>query len=183
MSGHSHWAGIKHKKGVTDQKRAIVFSKLLAAVTIAARSEPNPDFNPRLRTAVQKARAEQVPADAIERALKRASEKNENLEELTFEAYGPGGSALLIEAVSDNRNRAVAEVKKILSDNDAKWAEAGSVRWAFEEKRDGEVRWTAKFPQELSPDDRTKLGALVVALEDHGDVQDVYTNAPPSSNG
>lgn len=176
MSGHSHWAGIKHKKEVTDQKRGKVFSKLLSAISIAAKSEQNPDFNPRLRTAVEKAKEAAVPQENIERAIKRASESGQNLEELTFEAYGPGGGAILIEAVSNNKNRTVAEVKKILSESSGKWAETGSVRWAFKPGTErGE--WIAKFPQELSGEDKIKLVALVSALEEHDDVQRVYTNA------
>src|ERR1700740_1748559 len=110
MSGHSHWSGIKHKKEITDQKRGKVFSKLLALISAAAKSEPNPDFNPRLRTAIAKARDATVPQENIDRAIKRASEAAESLEELVFEAYGPGGIALLIEAISTNRNRAVQEI-------------------------------------------------------------------------
>src|SRR5271155_4561781 len=99
MAGHSHWSGIKHKKEITDQKRGKVFSKLLALISAAARSEPNPDFNPRLRTAVAKAREASVPAENIDRAIKRASEASEGFDELIFEAYGPGGVAILIEAI------------------------------------------------------------------------------------
>lgn len=183
MSGHSHWAGIKHKKEITDQKRGKVFSRLLSAISIAAKTEPNPDFNPRLRTAIEKAKEASVPADNIERAIERASETGQNLEELTFEAYGPGGVAILIEATSDNRNRTVAEIKKILNECGGKWAEAGSVRWAFELNADSRRldadqrgRWIAKFPQELSDGDKTKLEELTGALEEHDDVQRVYTN-------
>jgi len=174
MSGHSHWAGIKHKKEITDQKRAKVFSRLLALIGAAAKTEPNPDFNPRLRTAVAKAKDAGVTGENIERAIRRASEQAEGLEELTFEAYGPGGAAILIEAISNNRNRAVQEVRTILRDHTGKWAESGSVLWAFE-KRDGE--WAAKFPQELADDaERGKLIALLEALEENDDVQNVYTN-------
>ncbi len=174
MSGHSHWAGIKHKKEATDQRRGKVFSKLLALIAAAAKDEPNPDFNPRLRTAVSKAKDVGVPADNIDRAIKRASEQAEGLEELVFEAYGPGGAAILIEAISNNRNRAVQEVKTILRDHRGKWAETGSVQWAFE-KKDGE--WQAKFPQELADDtEREKLASLLEALEDNDDVQSVATN-------
>jgi YebC/PmpR family DNA-binding regulatory protein len=174
MSGHSHWAGIKHKKEITDQKRGKVFSKLLALIAAAAKDEPNPDFNPRLRTAVTKAKDAGVPADNIERAIKRASEQAEGLEELVFEVYGPGGAAIIIEAISNNRNRAVQEVKTILRDRSGKWAETGSVQWAFEKK---EGSWTAKFPQKL-PDDaeRAKLASLLDALEENDDVQEVFTN-------
>ena len=174
MSGHSHWAGIKHKKEITDQKRGRVFSKLLMLISAAAKDEPNPDFNPRLRTVVAKAKDAGVPADNIDRAIKRASEQAEGLEELVFEAYGPGGSAILIEAISNNRNRAVQEVKTILRDHRGKWAETGSVQWAFE-KKDGE--WQAKFPQELADDtERGRLASLLEALEDNDDVQSVATN-------
>lgn len=176
MSGHSHWAGIKHKKEATDQKRGKVFGKLLSAITAAARNESNPDFNPRLRTAVEKAREASVPAENIERAIKRASESGAALDELILEAYGPGGAAILIEAVTDNKNRTVPEIKKLLADCGAKWAEPGSVRWAFEfSAEDG--GWKAKFPQTLSAEDSDKLREIVSSLEEHDDVQKIFTNA------
>jgi YebC/PmpR family DNA-binding regulatory protein len=174
MSGHSHWAGIKHKKEITDAKRGKTFSKLLKAISIAARTEPNPDFNPRLRTAVMKAKEAQVPLDNIERAIARASQSAEALEELLYEAYGPGGAGMMIEVVTDNRNRSTAEIKKMLADHEAKWATPGSVQWSFEQT-DGE--WRTKFPQELSPDDTQKLAQLIDALENHDDVQRVITTA------
>lgn len=177
MSGHSHWAGIKHKKEITDKKRGKIFSKLLAAISAAAKSEPNPDFNPRLRTAVSKAKEAAVPQDNIERAIKRASEAGANLEELVFEAYGPGGTAMIIEAIADNKNRAVQEIKTILKENGGKWAETGSVRWAFEAPAGAEREWKAKFPQEIQEEDAKKLFTLVEALEDNDDVQNVFTNA------
>jgi len=178
MSGHSHWSGIKHKKEATDAKRGKVFSKLLKAVSIAARTEPNPDFNPRLRTAITKAKEAQVPLDNIERAVARASQSAEALEELLFEAYGAGGVALLIEVVADNRNRAVQEVKKTLNDHDAKWATPGSVQWGFETITGaGEVGWKAKFPQDVSAEEADALRALIEDLEDNDDVQRVTTNA------
>ena len=173
MSGHSHWAGIKHKKGATDQKRGVVFSKLLTAITIAAKTEPNPDFNPRLRTTIQKARESSVPAENIERAIKRASETEQNIEEAMLEAYGPGGVAIFIEAATDNTNRTVPEVKKILSDHGGKWAEPGSVRWAFE-SQNGE--WVAKFKQTISEEDRISLEKLIGAILEQDDIQKVHTN-------
>jgi len=178
MSGHSHWAGIKHKKEITDQKRGKVFSKLLAAISAAAKSEPNPDFNPRLRTAVMKAKEASVPAENIERAIKRASDASANLEELVFEAYGPGGAAILIEAISDNKNRTVQEVKLILKDHGGKWAEAGSVQWAFEGVPGPERGFKAKFPQALPPEDAEKLDALIEALDENDAVQNVFVNTP-----
>ena len=188
MSGHSHWSGIKHKKEITDKKRGKIFSKLSKAITAAVQGEPNPDFNPRLRTAVQKAKEASVPVDNIERAIKRASEPGSALEELIIESYGPGGSAILIEAIADNKNRVIAEIKKILSDHGAKLAEQGSVRWAFSAQgarlpdgqgsaSGGEEKWVPKFIQELNIEDIAKLEEFIEALEEHDDVQDIYTNA------
>ncbi len=173
MSGHSHWAGIKHKKEATDKKRGELFSKLLNAVSIAAKSEPNPEFNPRLRTAVEKAKNDGVPKDKIDNAIKKAADSANDLEELMFEAYGPGGAAIIIEAISDSRNRVVAEIKKLLNDFGGKWAEPKSVEWAFEKTPEG---WNAKFPQELSLEDKNKLKILTDALGGHDDVQKIYTN-------
>ena len=177
MYGHSHWAGIKHKKEITDQKRGKVFSKLLKAISAAVQTEPNPDFNPRLRTAVAKAKEASVPQDNIDRAIKKASEADANLDELLFEAYGPGGIAILIEAISDNKNRTVQEVKLILKEHNGKWAESGSVQWAFEKMTaGGESVWHAKFPQDVTSEDKTSLGDLIETLEENDDVQNVYTN-------
>lgn len=173
MSGHSHWSGIKHQKEITDKKRAKIFSKLLIAISAAAKNEPNPDFNPRLRSAVEKAREFNVPTDNIARAIKRATEAGGELEELLFEVYGPGGAALLISSLSDNSNRAVQEVKTILNENGGKWAEPGSVRWAFEKISEG---WSPKFSTTLSPEEKVKMEKLVSALLEQTDVQDVFTN-------
>lgn len=179
MSGHSHWAGIKHKKEITDQKRGNVFSKLLALISAAAKSEPNPDFNPRLRTAITKAKEASVPQENIEHAITRAAEAGTNLEELIFEAYGYGGAAIIIEAIGDNKNRTVQEIKMILKEHGGKWAEAGSVRWAFEAAPGGMGEWKAKFPQPLQEEDKAKLATLVAALRENDDVQSVFTNAAP----
>ncbi|TSC59927.1 MAG: hypothetical protein LiPW15_595 [Parcubacteria group bacterium LiPW_15] len=174
MSGHSHWSGIKHQKEITDKKRGVVFSKLLTAISVAAKTEADPNFNPRLRTAIEKAKEMSVPQENIERAIKRASENSAALEELVFEAYGPGGTALIISAASDNSNRTVQEIKKMLNDFGGKWAEPGSVTWGFEKGADG---WTPKFPVDIAPADSEKLSRLKNALLEHDDVQEVYTNA------
>ncbi len=179
MSGHSHWAGIKHKKGATDQKRGVVFSKLLAAISAAAKTEQDPNFNPRLRTAIEKARENNVPANNIARAVQRASPGEQNFEELIFEAYSPGGIAILIEAISDSKNRTVQEIKLILNERGGKWAESGSVRWAFDPPTGGDGAWKAKFPQTVEGDDKEKLGVLVAALEEQNDIHNVYTSAQP----
>lgn len=174
MSGHSHWAGIKHEKAITDAKRSKLFSKLLKAISAAAKTEPNPDFNPRLRTAIETAKAASVPSDTIERAIKRATEEKPS-EELLFEAYGPAGAAILIEVLSDNRNRAVQEIKTVLRDHNGKWAESGSVLWSFEKNAAG--AWAAKFPMTISKTEQETLARLLEALEENDDVQRVETNA------
>lgn len=172
MSGHSHWKQIQRQKGAADQKHGQVFSKLLKTISIAAKTEPNPNFNPRLRTAIETAKANKVPNENIERAIKGASE-NKNLEELTIEAYGPEKSAIIIEAITDNKNRTVSELRHLLNENGAKMAGPGSVLWSFE-KKDGQ--WTAKFQQPISEEAKQKLQLLVSKIEEHEDVQKVITN-------
>lgn len=173
MSGHSKWSQIKHQKGAADLKRGRLFSKLLKAVSIAAKTEPNPQFNPRLRSAIEKAKENNVPQENLERAISKASEEK-NLEELLIEAYGAGGIAIIIEAITDNRNRTISEIKKILSDYEGKMANPGSVLWGFEKKDNA---WSAKFPQSTSDESQNKLGGLIAALEEHDDVQNIVTNA------
>lgn len=173
MSGHSHTKTIKHKKDATDQKRGRLFSKLLNAIAIAAREEPNPQFNPRLRTTIEKARQNNVPQENIERAVKRASE-DKNLEELIIGAYGPEGIAILVEAITDNKNRTIPEIKKIISEHGAKFAEPESILWAFE-NTDGHRQ--AKFKQQISEESKNKLNELIEDLENQEDVQKVYTNS------
>jgi len=178
MSGHNKWSQIKNKKGVADVKRGKVFSKLLRAISIAAKSEPNPQFNPRLRSAVDTAKEYLVPLDNIERAISKASDQKD-LSEMVIEAYGPEGSAIIIEAITDNTNRTIAEVKKILSDQDAKFANQGSVLWAFDAPIKGNaeaIEWKAKFPQSISEDSKAKLEKLIEALDEHDDVQNITTN-------
>lgn len=173
MAGHSKWKQIRHKKGITDQKRGRLFSKLLNAIRIAAKLGPYPEFNPRLKAAIAKAKAENIPQENIERAITQAREKE--TEELTIEAYGPGGSAMLISAATDNKNRTIAEVKNILHNFGGKVAHPGAVMWAFEKTPDG--IWLPKFPQAMDGGQRQKLDELIEALNDHDDVIKIYKNA------
>jgi YebC/PmpR family DNA-binding regulatory protein len=174
MAGHSHWAGIKHKKEAEDKKRSKIFSKMLAAITAAAKSDPNPEFNPRLRSLIEKAKDAKVPQENIEKAIKRAKESGNAYEELILEAYGPGSAAILMEAATDNKNRTISEIKSILNELGAKWAESGSVRWAFEEK---DNKWEAKFKIDLSEEDKNKLEKLLSELKEQDDILEIYTNA------
>jgi len=175
MSGHNKWKQIKHKKEAVDKKRGQLFVKLLNAVRIAAKDEPNSDFNPRLRTVIEKAKKAHVPQENIERALKQSD--NKNLEEVVVEAYGPAGSAIIIEAITDNTSRTINEIKNILSDYGAKFAEQGSVRWAFLPPSNIDTLWQPKFKQELSLKDQQKFNELIEALEEQNDVQKISTNA------
>lgn len=179
MSGHNRWSQIKNKKGVADKKRGNLFSKLLRAISIAAKADPNPQFNPRLRSAIETAKENHVPSENIKRAVNKASEEK-NLEDLIIEAYGPEGAALIIEAITDNKNRTIAEVKSILSDCDAKLAVPGSVVWSFNPPTADKDR-TPKFIQSVSDQAKEKIVSLINELEAHDDVQKIITNLATSN--
>jgi YebC/PmpR family DNA-binding regulatory protein len=137
MSGHSKWATIKHKKGAADAKRGKVFTRLIKELTVAARSGGgDPDMNPRLRTVIADARAANMPADNIKRAIRRGTGEEEGVsyDEVTYEGYGPGGVAILVETLTDNRNRTVGELRHILTRFGGNLGEANSVGWMFEKK-------------------------------------------------
>jgi YebC/PmpR family DNA-binding regulatory protein len=137
MSGHSKWATIKHKKGAADAKRGKIFTRLIKEITIAARQGGgDPDGNPRLRTAIAAAKAENMPADNIKRAVQRGTGEIEGVmyEEIAFEGYGPGGVAVIVECTTDNRNRAVSEIRHAFSKNGGNLGEPNSVRFMFTKK-------------------------------------------------
>jgi len=137
MSGHSHSKKIAHAKAATDAERSNVFSKLAKEISIAARDGTDPAINSRLRVAMERARSFNMPKDNVERAVKRATGEagqNVQLEEMLLEAYGPGGIAILISVITDNKNRTLSEIKQILSTHQARLVEGGAVRWMFEQK-------------------------------------------------
>jgi len=137
MSGHSKWAGIKHKKAIVDAKRGQIFSKLIREITIAARQGGgDPNGNPRLRVAMEKARSVNMPQDNIKKAIQRGTGELPGLiyEELVFEGYGPGGVAVLVEVTTDNKNRVTAEVRKAFSRHGGNLGDAGCVGWMFSKK-------------------------------------------------
>ncbi len=136
MSGHSKWATIKRKKAVTDAKRGKMFTRLIKEITIAARDGGDPSGNPRLRLAIDNAKAQNMPADNIDRAIKKATGELEGQQyvELIYEVYGPVGSAIIVEVATDNKNRTVAEIRHIFSKNSANMAESGAVLWMFDRK-------------------------------------------------
>ena len=137
MSGHSKWSQIKRAKGVTDAKRGQLFTKLGREISVSARSGgPDPDANARLRLAIQKAREANMPMDTIDRAVKRGSGAGDAtvLEEIVYEGYGPNGAAILIEAMTDNRNRTVAEIRNVFTRGGGSLGEAGCVAWLFDNR-------------------------------------------------
>ena len=138
MSGHSKWATIKHKKGALDAKRGKIFTRLIKEITIAAKTGGggDPDGNPRLRGAIVAAKAENMPADNIKRAIQRGTGELEGVsyEEITYEGYGPGGVALIVDVLTDNKNRAVSEIRHAFSKNGGNLGESNSVSWMFSKK-------------------------------------------------
>src|ERR1700683_1275110 len=136
MSGHSKWATIKHKKGALDAKRGKIFTRLLKEIAVAAKGGGNPDTNARLRTAVLAAKAENMPQDNIKRAIQRGTGELEGVsyEEITYEGYGPGGVALIVDVLTDNKNRAVSEIRHAFSKNGGNLGESNSVSWMFTKK-------------------------------------------------
>jgi YebC/PmpR family DNA-binding regulatory protein len=241
MSGHSHWATIKHKKGAIDAKRGKLWSKLSRAIIIAARhGGGDPTMNLKLRYAIDKARAVSMPKDNIERAIKRGTGETDGaiFEELTYEGYGPGGVAVLVDVLTDNRNRTNGEVRKIFDRTGGKMGSAGAVAYLFERKgvfsvdtkavdedtllgvileagaddlkRQGdhfeilcdphifndvktalekagvhptmaEITQLPKAPTEVDVETGMKVMRLMDALDDHDDVQNVYTSMQMSS--
>lgn len=137
MSGHSKWHTIKHKKGAADAKRGKVFTRVIKELTVAARAGGgDPDMNPRLRTVIAEAKSHNMPAENIKRAIRRGTGEEEgvNYEEVTYEGYGPGGAALLIETLTDNKNRTVGELRHMLTKYGGNLGEANSVAWMFDKK-------------------------------------------------
>lgn len=167
MSGHSKWSKIRHKKGKADKARSSSFTKLLRAVMVAAQSGGDPDMNFSLRLAVDKAKAGNVPKDNIERAVKKGSgEAREGVvfEEVLYEGFGPGGVAMLVECLTDNKNRAVSDVKYILTKNGGTMAVSGAVQWQFERK--GIVRLGIEAKKAMQDWDSLELTLMDKGVQD-----------------
>ena len=176
MSGHSKWAQIKHQKAQVDAKKGKTFSKITRMISLAAREKgPNPDMNISLRAAIEKAREVNMPKENIERAIKKGAGGEEGkLELILYEAYGPGGIAFVIEGITDNNNRTFSEIRKIITDHDAKLTPGGAL-WMFERINNA---WVPKTLVAVSNETtREKIKGLMEALLDHDDVQEVYVNA------
>ncbi len=174
MSGHNKWSKVKNKKAVTDAKKGKIYTKMARLITVEVKKAGGNINSPGVKAIVARAREYDVPNENIERALKKGGDKNAaEMEAILYEAYGPGGVAIMIEVLTDNRNKAAAEVKHILTKNGSDLAAPGSASWAFNKTAEGYIP-NMSIP--LSPEDSTKLDEIIEALEDNDEVQEVYTN-------
>lgn len=174
MSGHSKWKQIKHKKAATDTKKSKVFSKLAQLISMEAKKCGGDVNSPGLRMAISKARAENMPSDNIDRAVKKASEQKETYENIMYEGYGHGGVGIIVEVLTSNRNKASQEIKHIFSKHGGNLGAMGSVSWGFTKTEEG---WEPNMTIPLSDEDADKLSPLIDALEENEEVHEVYTNA------
>ena len=174
MSGHNKWSKIKHKKAATDAQKSKVFGKLAKFIAVESKKACGDVNSPSLRSAIEKAKQSNMPTDNINRAVQKG--KNDTsavLEEVLYEAYGPGGVAIVISGLTDNRNRTAAEMKHLLTKQGLSLAGQGAASWAFEKEK-GE--YVAKTTVPISQEENTKLETIVETILDNDDVQDVYTN-------
>ncbi len=174
MAGHNKWAQIKRQKGKTDAEKSKIFTKFARLITVEAKKSGGNRTSPGLKAVIDRAKAANMPNDNIDRAIRKATEQGAAMESMLYEAYGPGGTAIVIETLTDNRNKAAQEIKHILSRNGFALAGMGAATWAFEKTAEG---WVPKTTIPLSDDDLKLLETLVSELEGNDDVQDVYTNA------
>lgn len=176
MAGHNKWSKIKRQKGKSDAEKSKMFSKMAKLISTASREAKGDTSSPILRAAIDKAREYNMPSDNIDRAVKKGVGAGaESFEAITYEAYGPGGSALVIEALTTNRNKAAQEIKHILSKNGFALAAQGSATWAFAKTGVGE--WEPNMSVPLSEEDEKVLENLINELEENDEVQSVFTNA------
>ena len=174
MAGHNKWSKIRHKKAVTDAKKSKIFGKIVRLIAAKSKKSGGNKEDPELRAAIEQAKAVSMPSQNIERAIsKGTSGEAETLETITYEAYGPGGCAILIDTLTDNRNRTAAEIRHILTKHNCSVGAPGSASWIFTRKNN-EAEPNTTIP--LSEEDNKKLEALVSELMDQDDTQEIYTN-------
>lgn len=175
MSGHNKWSKIKRKKGAEDAKKSKVFSKMSRLITSESKRVGGDVNSPGLATIIETAKKENMPKETIERAVKKGIESGTiAMDAVTYEAYGPGGVAIIIEALTDNKNRTAPELRHILSKRGLELASPGAATWAFTKQG---MSWVPNQTMDISDADLEALSELVDALEDNDDVQEVFTNA------
>ncbi|MEX2514577.1 MAG: YebC/PmpR family DNA-binding transcriptional regulator [Candidatus Paceibacterota bacterium] len=179
MSGHNKWSKIKRKKEKKDKERSKVFSKLVDQIQTEAKRCKGDMNDPGLQQAIAEAKDANMPKDNIQDAIERATTAAEGSQEITYESYGPGGSQIIIESETSNRNKSAAEIRHILSEHGIELAKPGAVVWAFEKSRDGDGyrRWTPQNKIELDDESNEKLNKILDELEDNEEVRTVFTNA------
>ncbi len=176
MSGHNKWSQIKRQKGAADAAKSNVWGKLSRRITVESKLAQGDINSPALRTFIEKARKENMPKDAIERAVAKGTGADaKEMESVTYETYGPGGAAIVIHALTDSRNRTAAEIKHLLSKNGLSLAAPGSAAWAFTRLPDGTYEPQNTVP--LSEQDNEALMKILEEIDAHDDVEEVYTNA------
>lgn len=172
MSGHSKWSQIKHKKGISDQKKGQLFSKLAKKISIAAKDGTDPSSNYKLQSAIEEARSFNMPKDNIDRAIKRANEKDiSSLEKVVVQAIGPESTAFIIEAITDNKNRTIGELKNIFFKNDAKMVSENSLNWMFDKNLNPYTPIIVN-----NPNFKEKIEKLLEEIDDQPDVENIHTN-------
>jgi len=174
MSGHNKWSKIKRKKGALDSQRSKIFSKHANLIATEVKRSGGDVNASTVRAAVERAKADSMPADNIERALQKGKGSEAAMTDVTFEAFGPGGVALIITGLTDNNNRTSQEIRHIFTKEGYALGTPGSASWAFA-KKDG--RYIPTMPMTLGDEDGEKLASLIEAIEDNDDVQDVFTSA------
>lgn len=175
MSGHNKWSQIKHRKGAADKAKSTLWSKYGKRIAVESKLAKGDTNSPALRTWIEKAKKDNMPKENIERAVaKGIAADATNLESIMYESYGPGGAAILIQAVTDNRNRTAQEIKHLLSKNGLALAAPGSAAWAFEKTAEG---YEPKTTVPLSEEDSAALMKILEEVDAHDDVEDVSTNA------
>ena len=182
MAGHNKWSKIKRKKAKKDKERSKIFSKLVDQIQTEAKRCGGDRNDPGLQQAIQEAKDADMPKDNIDDAIERAITQAEGSKEITYEAYGPGGAQLVIEAETNNRNKSAAEIRHILDEHGHDLAKPGAVVWAFEDSRiedgddEGARQWEPNATMELGDEDQEKLQRVIDALEENEEVRKVYTN-------
>ena len=177
MSGHSKWSQIKHQKGAADAAKSREFSRFSRLISIESKKAAGNLTSPGLMAAVARAKAANMPKDSIDRAVAKGNSKDAGeLDSVLYEFYGPGGTALIVSAVTDNKNRTTQEIKHVLSKNGYELGTPGSALWAF--TKSNTEGFTPNEPlMEVAVDDEEKLGAILSLLDEHEDVQEIYSNA------
>lgn len=183
MSGHSKWSQIKRQKAATDATKSKVFARFARLIALESKKADGDVLSPTLKTIIDRAKASNMPKDGIERAVARGISKDaSSLERVVYELYGPSGTAIVIDALTDSKNRTTQEMKHLLVKNGYEISTPGSATWAFKKEPDGTYTPNEQTVLTLTGDDEEKLNTLLTILDDYDDVQVVYTNAQGYEN-